>query len=261
MDTIIDLSQELYLNLGRDGYDMSDEIFPSHAPGICAVFSGAYKQSLAAVRDAAEQLSTEEQQELARFTNLRRATQFLYGRLAAKAALEQLSEIGENYSVGRGATGEPVWPPGLLGSISHTDAAEGATAVAIVADSKQERSLCGVGIDIESVQRAVEPGLAARILSEAERRELLADLEEGERNLTLLAALSAKEAIYKAIWPIVQRRVGFLEVELEKISCDTLSVSFNESLAGALPDGSELLVSQKISSSLLCSIAVLSKKF
>ncbi len=47
-----------------------------------------------------------------------RRTQFLCGRWCAARALEQLDAAAQ--VIGRGADREPVWPPGITGSISHS---------------------------------------------------------------------------------------------------------------------------------------------
>jgi enterobactin synthetase component D len=67
----------------------------------------------------------------------KRKSEHLAGRIAAVHALRN---YGHQAVPGIGAGGEPLWPAGLYGSISHA----GQTAVAVVS------SAC-VGVDIESV--------------------------------------------------------------------------------------------------------------
>jgi enterobactin synthetase component D len=88
-------------------------------------------------------------------------------------------------------------PAGWVGSVSH----KGTFAAAIVAPSGDGF----VGIDLE---RAVSSrfDIGRRILTPRERPAT-------GRELTLV--FSIKEAIYKAIDPIVERYVAFTEVELE----------------------------------------------
>ncbi len=105
--------------------------------------------------------------------------------------------------------GAPILPGGWVGSISH----KGATAAAIIAAASDG----WVGIDLE---RAAEPrvDIARRILTAREQEAL----PDRGRAVTLRFAI--KEAIYKAVDPIVGRYVGFTEVELE-IGEGTASVS------------------------------------
>lgn len=98
----------------------------------------------------------------------------------------------------------PIWPAGYLGALTHT---EGFCAVAVAS----ERALRGVGIDAERNQ-PLEAPVAAQILTEQEQRRL----RDAGHDPSQLGALwfSAKESIYKAVFPTVQRYVGFREVEI-----------------------------------------------
>lgn len=94
--------------------------------------------------------------------------------------------------------GAPQLPAGWVGSISH----KGSRATALVAPS----GAGFIGIDIE-VAAAPRMPIEKRILTAAEQRRI-----SDPREVTLY--FSIKEAIYKAIDPIVRRYVGFTEVEL-----------------------------------------------
>jgi 4'-phosphopantetheinyl transferase EntD len=95
--------------------------------------------------------------------------------------------------------GAPVLPPGWVGSISH----KGTRAAALVAPADN----AFIGIDLEHAAPPRMP-IERRILTERER----AAIAPGSREVTLHFAI--KEAVYKAIDPIVRRYVGFTEVEL-----------------------------------------------
>jgi 4'-phosphopantetheinyl transferase EntD len=120
-----------------------------------------------------------------------RRRELALGRAALREALGQAVAI---LADDRGA---PRLPAGWVGSISH----KGTRAAAIAAPSGEGF----VGVDLE---RAVPSrfGIERRILTERERAGV-----EGAR-VTLRFAI--KEAIYKAVDPIVRRYVGFTEVEL-----------------------------------------------
>lgn len=93
----------------------------------------------------------------------------------------------------------PRWPDGVLGSLSHTDTWCG------VALTREASGVRGLGIDLERLG-CVSPEVEERIST---RRELV-------RSDATRASLrfSAKEAFYKAIFPLVRRFVGFQEVEI-----------------------------------------------
>src|SRR5207244_6786257 len=72
------------------------------------------------------------------------------GRAAAREALARLGHVGDE-PIGRGAGGEPLWPEGIVGAISHS----GELAVAVVG---RRTDFAGIGIDLE--RRS--PGLSER---------------------------------------------------------------------------------------------------
>ena len=119
-----------------------------------------------------------------------RRRELAIGRAALREAL------GQHVAIPADDRGAPVLPAGWVGSISH----KGSRAAALVAPVGSGF----VGIDLE---KALPPRVAIgrRILTERERAS--------GREVTLFFAI--KEAIYKAVDPIVRRYVKFTEVELE----------------------------------------------
>jgi 4'-phosphopantetheinyl transferase EntD len=131
-----------------------------------------------AEREAAERMSGIRRREL------------IAGRTAMHAILDGDHAILSN---DRGA---PIVPAGLTGSISH----KLDRAAALLADA----SAGHVGVDLEGTT----PGkldISSKILTAREQRVAGAEL---------LRVFAIKEAIYKAIDPMVRRYVGFKEVEL-----------------------------------------------
>jgi enterobactin synthetase component D len=123
------------------------------------------------------------------------------GRVALRAALAAVGvEAPEPMlSTPRGA---PILPPGALGSVSH----KRALAVALCAREANPRAT--VGIDVEDL-RPLRTDIASRVLTPD---ELAVIPPSGfERDAAVLLRFSAKEAIYKALDPWVQRFVGFDE--------------------------------------------------
>jgi 4'-phosphopantetheinyl transferase EntD len=101
----------------------------------------------------------------------------------------------------RSASGATVWPTGLVGSLAHDDA----VAVAALAS---DRNFAGIGIDVEPAL-PLPAGLVEVIATSAERRRYGAALV-GSRLL-----FAAKEAVYKAQFPLDRERLGFHDVEID----------------------------------------------
>lgn len=130
----------------------------------------------------------------------KRKAEFIAGRYCARQALENLHadpttvDIGENRS--------PVWPPGFVGSITHTHG----YASAIVANHVNIRS---VGLDSEQwILEKTAGNVAKQILTDAEIFTDYQDLFESQRHF-LTMVFSAKESIFKCLYPMVKQFFGF----------------------------------------------------
>lgn len=133
-----------------------------------------------------------------------RAIAFLSGRLCAMRAAQDIGVALKD--IPRGPSGEPVWPDGLTASISHSGRIACALAV-------RREGADHIGLDLEEISRAGQmTEIASLILTAAEMRDL--PREESARGETILAVFCLKEAIYKAIHPIVGRFVDYTEVSL-----------------------------------------------
>jgi 4'-phosphopantetheinyl transferase EntD len=120
----------------------------------------------------------------------KRLREFSAGRHCARRALAHLGHAPVALPVGPGRA--PLWPAGIIGSISHT--AE--IAVAVVARQAQLQSL---GIDVESAD-PLEPGLLELVCRDDERAAMaVSGLEHG---LGAKLIFSAKESVYKCLWPL-----------------------------------------------------------
>ncbi|CNK94446.1 Phosphopantetheinyl transferase [Yersinia aldovae ATCC 35236] len=144
-------------------------------------------------------------------TVTKRRAEYLAGRFVARQVLNLLAV--RDYPLTNGVDRAPVWPAGLIGSISHNSQRAICAAQIITPAmecSVEPRSMHGLGLDIEAliaVERAKDlwPG----ILSEDEYRRL----QEGPLpfNQLLTLAFSAKESLFKAIYPQLGRYFDFLE--------------------------------------------------
>jgi 4'-phosphopantetheinyl transferase EntD len=134
----------------------------------------------------------------------RRRREHATARHCARLALERLGIPAAD--VGRGPAREPLWPDGVVGSITHCDGYR-AAAVARGTD------IAALGIDAEPNQPLPE-GVESLALV-AEEREAIARLARA-RPQTCWDRLifSAKEALFKAWSPLTHRWLDFAEAVL-----------------------------------------------
>ena len=147
-----------------------------------------------------------------------RRREFHDGRALATELIAEMGFPARDILVG--AAGEPIWPPGVIGSISHTSEA---LAVAVAVDS----AYASIGLDIE-FERAVDMDLWPSICS---TRELawLHGLDEPTARIQSTLLFSAKESGYKCQFPLTRQ---FLEFEQAEIRVDperhSFAITFSE---------------------------------
>jgi len=129
----------------------------------------------------------------------KRRAEFLAGRFAARQALALLGVDG---APGRNDDGSPRWPDRIVGSITH-GAERALCAVAKAGDVR------AIGIDAERLLgEGAKDGLLARICDDDERALLGLSLAPPEHQLVTFA-FSAKESLYKCLFPLVGRFMDF----------------------------------------------------
>lgn len=151
----------------------------------------------------------------------KRRTEHLAGRIAAVHAL---AAYGEKGVPGIGERGQPLWPAGLNGSITHCET----RALAVV--SRQP-----TGIDMETL---FTPELAneveEEIITTEERQVLLSSALPFP--LALTVAFSAKESLYKAFSSAENPLPGFHSVRVSALDQQHITLTcladFSPSLAG-----------------------------
>ena len=130
-----------------------------------------------------------------------RRAEYAAVRACARAALGRLGL--EGVAVPAGADRAPVWPAGIVGSMTHCDgyraAAVGLAGVWI-----------GLGIDAE-LHAPLPPDVVDIVLNPAER----AALAGADPALCLDRVLfSAKESVYKVWYPVTRSWLGFEDVDV-----------------------------------------------
>jgi 4'-phosphopantetheinyl transferase EntD len=137
----------------------------------------------------------------------KRRAEYLAGRYLARLVLEKLG-YGD-FTLLRGEDCAPLWPPGIAGTISHN------VDTALCA-AHREQGTGGIGIDVETpmpAQKAEE--LWRGIISEDEYLWLRQQPQAFEQRLTLV--FSAKESLFKALYPQVRRYFDFLDARITQL--------------------------------------------
>jgi len=152
-----------------------------------------------------------------------RLIEFAHGRACARRALARLGIPACPIPVGDGRA--PVWPDQVVGSISHC----GKHAAAV---ATYRRNTQGLGIDLETTDHLERP-----LLNVVCRPEELLWLNTSASNQILdKLFFSAKESLFKCVWPTVHRFIDFQEIEinLDLANNSYTATSHSSELAGAL---------------------------
>lgn len=138
-----------------------------------------------------------------------RQLSFLAGRLCAEHGL-RTSGCKVVGPIGRGEYGEPLWPEGWRGSISHTSH----TALAVV---MPRNGRFGIGIDAEEIldDRSLDDVL--QVCAQKNDRRFIAQ-DAGSACLAATVMFCAKEAYYKAMHGVIRRFMDFDEISLRSLS-------------------------------------------
>jgi enterobactin synthetase component D / holo-[acyl-carrier protein] synthase len=134
----------------------------------------------------------------------RRRAEFSCGRVFARSAMKSFGAGDDALLVGKDRV--PIWPPGLVGSISHTDRY---CAVAVA----RKAQISVIGIDLEEMQR-FPSDLARYVLSPREIEANLHQLRDQQRLERMAIIFSAKESFYKCLFPLVCAPLAFHNVEI-----------------------------------------------
>lgn len=126
-----------------------------------------------------------------------RAAEFATGRACARIALRQIGVEHADRPIPADEQGAPVWPDGVVGSISHTAGWTGAVA----ARRGRHGGIASIGLDAEAA--APLPDGVLDVVASAAEQSALAHLARGRADVPWDAVLfAAKEAAYKAWYPL-----------------------------------------------------------
>lgn len=133
----------------------------------------------------------------------KRKREFSTGRASARAAMSALGVAHQEVPVG--PSREPIWPEGYIGSISHS-------AELCVAMARKQDQIWALGTDLTTTD-PLDIELHDLICTAEERRD--ASLASSATADVHKLIFSAKEALYKALFPSVRRFIDFHEVSIQ----------------------------------------------
>ncbi len=162
--------------------------------------------------------------------NKRRA-EYLAGRISAADAISRLCGFWRTPETS--SSGAPVWPEGLVGSISHS----GSHVVSVV--MRVEKGLSGIGVDlVEIITTDQIEWLMDAVLLPSEINRFVTNKTEWTKRVNCTLVFSLKESLFKALYPIVRKRFYF---EAVTVLCCSLGgvahLHIIEDLSSAIQSG------------------------
>ncbi|WP_158614526.1 MULTISPECIES: 4'-phosphopantetheinyl transferase family protein [Mesorhizobium] len=157
-----------------------------------------------------------------------RRAEFLAGRAMARAALHALGQPAPEIPIGPDLA--PLWPRGSAGSITH---ARGHCACFAIADPGWQ-----VGVDVQTLANghALE-SILSMTANENERALIVRQMALPPDWLSTLL-FSAKETLFKVLYPVVRRFFGFDCAELRTTPANGyLRLHLTQTLCQELPRG------------------------
>ena len=133
----------------------------------------------------------------------KRRIEFAAGRECARRALKELGVFEQ--AILQGPSREPLWPSGIVGSITHC---EGYCAAAVASG----RDLLSIGIDAEL--NSPLPDGVLKVVAVEDEIEMLQALRDEHRICWDRLLFSVKESIYKAWYPVGRSWLDFDEARV-----------------------------------------------
>ena len=180
----------------------------------------------------------------------KRQAEYLAGRICATQALTALNF--DNPIIHTADDRVPIWPAGTFGSITHTKGI--AAAIAGI-----KHGSTGVGIDVEKLMKdSQETKLQTHILRDDENMQF----HEFGKQVThpLSVIFSAKESIYKALYPFVKKYFGFDKARLVAFNETVLTFKIMHDLSKQVQTGLEVNVHYQLIHDLIFTQCLLEKK-
>jgi enterobactin synthetase component D len=154
-------------------------------------------------------------------------TQFLAARASARRLLRTFGFA--NAEITRNPDRSPGWPTGIVGSIAHSE------RYVFVAVARQD-DVRGLGIDVETI---ISPEIHNEIGSVFLNNDEMSLVGNVDRPLASTICFSAKEALFKCLYPLVGRIFDFKDAEVTKLDYLTgeLSIRLISAISDDFPSG------------------------
>jgi len=197
----------VFLSRDVDGVDDADGVLaPLFSPAVITVTTAGFVDFNSPDESTRVFLSRNLYPEERAYTGTmaaKRKQEFTAGRLCAREALRRLDI--ERYPLRVGKHREPLWPAGVVGSISHCQQFCGAA----VANS---RDIIALGLDAEML-RTLPVGVEALVCSIDERAALNRHRTDARFSWSTVL-FSVKESIYKCLFPLCGYPLEFNDVSV-----------------------------------------------
>lgn len=163
----------------------------------------------------------------------KRRREFTAGRTCARGILGQLGFSGDPV-IGKDRYGAPAWPEGITGSISHAD------DLCVVSIGRRTRELTSLGVDVEK-DTDLDPELVDMVCDEREKAACV-DARTEDRLRIAKVIFSAKESVYKCLYPVVKTMLDFHDVHIQLDAAGntftgTANGKLHAGLAGSICNG------------------------
>jgi 4'-phosphopantetheinyl transferase EntD len=149
----------------------------------------------------------------------RRKREFHAGRACAGNAMNALGL--KRVPIPAANDRSPVWPDGVVGSISHCD------TLCVAAVGLKADGYLSMGLDVEPAE-ALPADLFDAICTRQEQ-DWLEDRPSSERALLVRTIFSAKEATYKCQYPLTGMMMDFQDLEIS-LGTDSFGATFRKDI-------------------------------
>jgi len=168
----------------------------------------------------------------------KRRSDYLAGRLCAQRVMKLLGLNKAQSNVLIGANQEPIWPIGVVASISHT-------ADIAVCIGTTRPNVLGIGVDIEKeICSDVAEQIKQQVIGTDEDMVIQAHFERYNQGLT--AVFSAKESIYKAMYQLVGCFFDFSAMKLVRVGANQMVFSAAQAISDHFQVGHRIRVNYTI---------------
>jgi enterobactin synthetase component D len=139
-----------------------------------------------------------------------RQLDFIAGRYCARQALRRLAPSLAEQVITMSDFGVPGWPSGIAGSITHTS---GFVAAAVAF----RRDALGLGIDAEQIMNITVAEDISEMVASAKELALVERTSQFSFGEMVTFIYSAKEALFKCLYPVVGAYFDFLDLEIMEV--------------------------------------------